>query len=209
MSNFNGIDIAILVIFFLSILAGLMRGFVKEFISLITWIAAFVVSIMFAPNLAEKFTSNESMQSLVTSAANNTGMNPVSSVSYATVGISFLCIFISILIVGKLLSYLVTSVVDSGGISFFNRLLGGIFGVIRGFFIVLLIIFAMQFAPISSQPFWQESQLIPSFQPAVNWINKYIAPNTQTIKAKAKSAFSDVNTKIIQGISNIYGTDAK
>src|ERR1041385_2992010 len=68
MSNLNWVDIVILVIFFASVLAGLIRGFVKEIISLVTWIAAFFIATMFASKLAAWFTSFPSVQSMISSA---------------------------------------------------------------------------------------------------------------------------------------------
>jgi membrane protein required for colicin V production len=46
------VDVIILFVIFLSALFSLMRGFVKEAISLTTWLAAIWISATFAPRLA-------------------------------------------------------------------------------------------------------------------------------------------------------------
>ena len=96
--NFNSVDIAILAVFFLSILAGLMRGMIREVISLFTWIAAFVVSIYFSGPLASAFTNPvRAAASSLTPAA---GVNPAHSISFLGIGASFIGLFVVTLIIG-------------------------------------------------------------------------------------------------------------
>lgn len=201
MTNFNAIDIAVLVIFFMSIVAGLLRGFIKEVIAVVTWIVAFIVSVMFATRLASVFTSSDAVQSALGSTASSTGMNPAESVSYASIGISFICIFLTVLIIGKIVSYFIASAVEGQGISFGNRLLGGVFGLLRGFFITLFLMFVMQFTPFVSQAYWEGSQFVTVFAPALTWVNDVIKPGLGGLKARASQAIQDMNAGMIQGVS--------
>ena len=160
MDNFNWVDYVVLGIFILSLLAGLMRGFVKEVILVLTWLAAFVVAGMFASPLANVFTSSPQIQSAITSASNSAGVNAAQPISMVSIAISFILIFIGVLIVGKVISLFVTSAVEGRGISFVNRLLGGAFGLVRGFILVILMMFLVQLTPIWSQSTWTQSRFV-------------------------------------------------
>ena len=54
-SHFNWFDYFLVVIIFLSLLYGLRRGFLREIISSVSWLAAFFVAIMFASDLQKYF----------------------------------------------------------------------------------------------------------------------------------------------------------
>src|SRR3990167_2140299 len=94
-SSFNWVDYTILVLFLFSTLAGLSRGLVKEIISLITLIAAFVLATIFASTLAVSFTNSSAEQDVETHASGTMGANEATSVSYAALGISFGLIFLA------------------------------------------------------------------------------------------------------------------
>ena len=47
------IDLLILVILSISILVGIWRGFIHETLSLLAWVAAFVIARVFAPDVAQ------------------------------------------------------------------------------------------------------------------------------------------------------------
>ena len=51
-TGFNGADWAIVVVVGLSILISLSRGFVREALSLLVWVAAFVVAFLFSAKLS-------------------------------------------------------------------------------------------------------------------------------------------------------------
>lgn len=198
MSNLNWVDIVILVIFLASVLAGLIRGFVKEIISLVTWIAAFIIAMMFSSKLAAWFTSMPSVQSMMTSASSSIGANAEQSVSYIAIGISFLILFIGTLIVGSIISMIITRAVEGVGIGFVNRLLGGVFGLARGFLIVVVVIFLVQLTSAAQQTWWAQSQFVNSFQPAVAWVGGMISPGLATLKEKV----SNTGQMIQQGITS-------
>src|SRR5690242_11242791 len=101
-SNLNWIDYVILAIFFLSVLAGFARGLVREIVSLVTIVAAFVIATMFSNALAESFTSAPSVQNAVTQATNTIGMNTAQPVSYLAIGVAFALLFAGTLVVGAI-----------------------------------------------------------------------------------------------------------
>lgn len=206
MSNLNWVDIIILVIFLASVLAGLIRGFVKEIISLLTWIAAFVIAVMFASKLAAWFTSMPSVQSMIASASNSIGTSAETSVSYIALGISFLLLFVCTLIIGSIISTIISRAIESVGIGFINRLLGGVFGLARGFLIVVAGIFLVQLTSAAQQPWWAQSQFVNSFQPAVAWVGGMVSPGLASLKERVSNTMQNGGQMIQQGIGNFQNT---
>ena len=104
----NWVDFAILVIVLLSSVISLLRGFVREALSLANWVLAIWVSISFAYNLAN----------LLKGSIDSPNVR---------VSVAFGILFLSTLIVGALVIYLVTQLVRKTGMSGTDRMLGVIF----------------------------------------------------------------------------------
>src|SRR3990167_2922033 len=98
-------DYIILIIIGLSILRGVRRGFVKEALSLITWILALVIAIKFylpVSSYLSKWITTPSIHKTL----------------------AFIAIFLAILIIGNLLNVLLSQLVKKTGLSLPNRLIG-------------------------------------------------------------------------------------
>lgn len=143
-------DYAILAIIAISMLVGVLRGFIKEVFSLVVWAAAFVVAYRFSGDVAVLMESQVSLPS-------------------ARTAIGFIGLFIVVLVIGGLVNYLLGRLVESTGLSGTDRLLGGLFGIARGAALVVAAILVAGFTPIPADPWWKESRLIGSFMPLVTW----------------------------------------
>ncbi|MFT5636130.1 MAG: membrane protein required for colicin V production [Cognaticolwellia sp.] len=149
------IDYAILAVIGISALISLVRGFVKEAVSLIVWISAFFVASSFYLNLSTLLT-NISDQLLRNAA-------------------SIAILFISTLILGALVNYIIGQLVSKTGLSGTDRVLGVVFGALRGVLIIAAVLFFMDaFTPASSSIWWQSSQLVPEFTLIVEWFFEYL-----------------------------------
>jgi len=180
----NWVDYLILGVFIVSILAGLLRGLIKEIISLLTWIAATIAGLLLAPRVAAYFTNSAQVQSTIASADSTIGINAAHSVSMVSTGVSFMVIFVVTLICGTIFNYFVNRTVDAGGISVGNRLWGGVFGLGRGFLVNILIVFMVQFSPLGQQPAWAQSQFVQYFQLPVSILDQWLQPQLQDLKSK-------------------------
>lgn len=138
---FNQVDIVILIITILSAAFGLWRGLIKEVLSLLTWIAALLVSRVYSEPLA----------GLMTGMIENDGIRYVTA---------FALLFVTVMMLGTFLNFLMSKLLTFTGLKLADRLLGAVFGVARGVIIVMVILFITSMF-VSETQLWQESQLIP------------------------------------------------
>ena len=79
-------------------------------------------------------------------------------------------IFAGVLIAGAIVNFLIGQLVKSTGLGGTDRLLGMVFGALRGSIIVLaLLILVPGVVPVTEDPWWHESLLIPHFLRFENW----------------------------------------
>lgn len=150
-SYLNWADWAILVILLVSSLISLKRGFVKEALSVICWILAFFVATTFKAPFSLFLAPYIETPSLRELAA-------------------FAILFALTLIVGALVNYLIGTLVKITGLSGTDRLLGMLFGFLRGFIIVMAILLLVPaIAPVDQDQWWRDSVLIPHFLEFEGW----------------------------------------
>ena len=135
------VDSLILAVIAISSAFGVRRGFIKEIMSLLSWIAALLVSRVYSGSLA--------------SILENLIDNP--SVRYV---IAFSVLFVVIIMLGTLLNHFMSKLLVVTGLKTIDRLLGAVFGVARGTVIVLVFLFVLNVF-VSESEWWQQSTLIP------------------------------------------------
>jgi len=134
-----GLDIAIATVVLLSAAIGLVRGLIKEVLSLAAWAAAFVIAIYFAPLVAEQLPATW-------------GGEPVRLV------MAFAALFIGTLVGAAILQWLVARLVASTGLSSSDRLLGFLFGSARGLLICVVLLMGLR-EVAADRSWWQASVL--------------------------------------------------
>ena len=143
----NWADWVIVVLLALSCVLSLARGFIKEAFSLVIWLLALVVANLFSHRLEPVLAGLIATPSLRAISA-------------------FMLLFIAVLLIGALLNYCLGLIVKASGLSGTDRLLGLMFGMVRGLFVVLLVlIYVPKYVPIDQDAWFRESQLIPYFLP--------------------------------------------
>jgi len=122
--DLNILDWVALIILLLSVLTALIKGFFAELISLGSVLAGLVLAVFFHTEAATVF------QSL--------GLAPLVSEF-----VGFLGIFLGVVIAGSILNGIIKKVLSALRLRWIDRLLGGAFGLIRGWLINLALFLAM------------------------------------------------------------------
>jgi len=147
----NWADYTILAVLGLSVLMGLWRGFIGEVLALAIWACAFWVAWLFGPALAERFSVSISTPSV-------------------RILLAYVLCFIAVLIAGAIVTFLMRKLVEGSGLSGSDRLLGMVFGLVRGLALVVLVVLLMGFTPFPRDPWWSQSRLLPSFESGARWL---------------------------------------
>ncbi|CAD5109751.1 CvpA family protein [Zestomonas carbonaria] len=147
---FTWFDWAIIAIIVVSSLISLRRGFVKEALSLVTWIVAGVVAWMFGGALAGHLTEFIDTPSarVITACA---------------------LLFIVTLLVGALVNFLIGELIRVTGLDGTDRVLGMVFGAARGALLVVVAVGLLSLAPVQQDSWWQQSTLLPHFLMVADW----------------------------------------
>ena len=133
------LDWVFAVVLLMSVLLGAWRGLVFEVLSLLSWIAAFVLAQWLAMDVAQYL--------------------PMSGASeMVRYGAGFLLVFIATVMLGGLLAALLKKLMTSVGLRPVDRVLGATFGAVRGVLLLLLATVLAAMTPFKSSPAWQESQ---------------------------------------------------
>ncbi|MCO6440434.1 MAG: CvpA family protein [Nitrococcus mobilis] len=126
----------------------LVRGFVREVLSIVVWIAAFWVSLRFARQLAfylDDYVHSPTLRLMI----------------------AFAGLFIAVLVLGGVVNYLAGILIGKTGLSGTDRVFGMVFGGLRGALIVGLLVLMAGLTSIPRERWWQESVLAMQFRPWV------------------------------------------
>jgi membrane protein required for colicin V production len=129
-----GFDFAVIVILLVSLLLGLWRGLVYEVLSLLGWPLAFVLSKLFAGNIAPLMPGTQET---------------------VRITLAYAAVFVAALIVWGVLAWLLSRLMKAVGLGWLDSLLGGLFGLLRGGIVVLVLVWLAGLTDGPKQPFWR------------------------------------------------------
>jgi membrane protein required for colicin V production len=148
-------DYLVLFVLIASVIISTMRGLVKEMLSLLGWIVAFVIANAWGESLA--------------------GLLPDVIPGHATrLIVAFLALFIGVRLLMMLLIMAIDAVIKASGLSLADRGLGGLFGLARGFVLVLAGVLVCGMTAIPQQAFWKDALLSPLAETAARTVKPFL-----------------------------------
>jgi membrane protein required for colicin V production len=132
------LDIAILAVLVLSVAWGIWRGFVREVLSLVGWVVAFLAANAVAAPLGEALPDSIARPEI-------------------RVLIAFVVVFVFTLSATTLVAMLVSKLFKRAGLGGVDRTLGALFGLARGVVILLAITLAAGLTSLPRDPIWKQS----------------------------------------------------
>lgn len=148
-------DYVVLFILAASVVISTMRGLVKEILSLVGWVAAFVVANAFGAQLAPMLPS----------------MIPGDAVRMI---VAFVVLFLGVRVLMGLLALAVAALIDAAGLAVADRGLGGLFGLGRGIVIVLAGVILCGMTSIPQQAFWKNALLAPMAETGARTVKPFL-----------------------------------
>ncbi len=153
MESLNVFDWILVAIIAVSSIFGLLRGFVKELLSLASWVAAFFVARLFSFKLSSFM------------------MDWIDQPQFRVIA-AFAILFAATLVVGALINNVFSRLVSATGLTGTDRLFGMVFGIVRGGLLVVVMVSLLSLTPISNDQWWQSSLIIPHFILVDEWSHK-------------------------------------
>lgn len=155
MTSFDYLVLAILLI---SALLGLMRGLIKEVLSLCAYVVAFLGAIWWGPRVSgwlEAWINNPLLRT----------------------GLAYLAVFLVVLLLVGLLNMTLATLIDKTGLTPADHGLGAMFGLMRGLMLVLVLVTLAGYTELPAEPWWTEARLSGATVKAVQQIKLWLPPS--------------------------------
>ncbi|MFN3791574.1 CvpA family protein [Massilia sp.] len=148
-------DYLVLFVLVSSVIISTLRGLVKEILSLLGWIVAFVVANAYGAQLAPLLPE----------------LLPGET---ARLIMAFVLLFLGARILMGLLSLAIGALIAASGLSLADRGLGGLFGLARGIVIVLAAVILCGMTSIPQQDFWRNALLSPMAETGARTVKPFL-----------------------------------
>lgn len=148
-------DYLVLFVLVSSVIISTLRGLVKEILSLLGWIVAFVVANAYGAQLAPMLPE----------------LLPGET---ARLIMAFVLLFLGVRILMGLLSLAIGALITATGLSLADRGLGGLFGLARGIVIVLAAVILCGMTSIPQQDFWRNALLSPMAETGARTVKPFL-----------------------------------
>ena len=149
------VDAVVIAALVLSFGLGIVRGIVREVLSLSSWIVSIWLAYLYGDNLAimiVPWIESERLSELI----------------------GYVLVFVAVLVLLSMVGALLFKIFRSAEHSGTDRFLGGLFGCLRGVVIVTVLLFMAEWTPATGQAWFRESQIVPYFEAPLTWFNSKV-----------------------------------
>lgn len=155
--NWTAVDASIAAIAAVSIGLGLWRGFMREILSLVGWIAGLWLALLHAAPLGAMVPFDLPWPA-------------------ARTALAALAIVIGCLVAAAVVAMIVRRLLRVVSLSGTDRLLGALFGAARAALLLAVIVFLASRTSLTQQPSWKQSVLLPRLEAAVRFVTPWVEP---------------------------------
>lgn len=155
MTSFDFIVLAILGV---SALLGLLRGLVKEVLSLIAYVVAFLAGVWWGPIVSIWLTAYIDNSLLRTA-------------------IAYGAVFITVLLLVGLVNITLATLIKKTGLTPADHGLGALFGLLRGTLIVLVLVGLAGYTELPKEAWWQDARLSGATVQGIQHIKLLLPPS--------------------------------
>ncbi|MBB5018792.1 membrane protein required for colicin V production [Chitinivorax tropicus] len=138
-------DYGVLLIVGFSVLLSVMRGLLRELMALASWVIAFFVARNYTTEITPLLPASIPSEELKLLAG-------------------FLALFLGSLLIMTLLTIALSEVIKVVGLSGVDRILGALFGLVRGCFIVVVLVLLAGLTSLPREPMWKNAMFSPVFE---------------------------------------------
>ena len=164
------VDYILAAVVLVSVLFGAIRGFLRESVALLGWLVGLWLAWRHAPQLLPYLGGTLAGTAL-------------------QVWIARLIVLMAVVIAAGLLGSLLGYIVQRSGLTLgVDRILGGVFGLVRGAVIIGFAVMLGEAADLSREPWWKASKLMPVAQEMASVLRGYVETGRQVVDETATDA---------------------
>lgn len=149
------IDFAIIGVIFISCFISLIRGFVREALSLTGWIVSFLIA----------WQLHGSFSTFLHSSISNLNLRLI---------VAFFILFTLSMVMFTVINFFAGKIVQRTGLSGADRAIGVLFGFLRGVVLVSALVALAGLTQIPKTTIWQHSYLVIKFQAIAIWLTGFL-----------------------------------
>ncbi|MCD0502921.1 CvpA family protein [Bordetella petrii] len=157
----TGFDFVVIAILAVSGLLGLVRGLLKEILSLMAFVLAFIAAIWWGPTVYG-------------------WLEAYIETAMLRMGVAYAAVFILVLLAVGLVNMTLAALIRTTGLSPADHGLGAMFGLARGLLFILVLVALGGYTPLPQEPWWQDAMFSHSATEAVKHIKLWLPPSLAT-----------------------------
>lgn len=160
----NSFDYTVLIIIGVSIVISMMRGALRELLSIVGWLAAFYIAKTYAIQIITLLPQTIPTLQLRVLAA-------------------FIILFLGVLLVVNLLAIALSSLIKKIGLGWVNRFFGAFFGLAKGLLIVCVMVFLAGLTSIPKDARWTNAMFSSPLEALIKtvlpWLPQTVAQHVK------------------------------
>ena len=153
----TGFDFVLLAILAISVVLGLLRGLLKEVLSLVAYASAFLAAIWWGPTV-----SDWSGQWI--------------SQPFVSMALAYLGVFIAVLLSIGFVNMALSALLSKTGLTPADHGLGAMFGLLRGVLFVLILVILAGYTPLPEESWWKNAMFSKQVVGVVQQIKLRLPP---------------------------------